>query len=123
MEYRLVLPAPPSTNHLYQPAPRRNSKGAYYVGRELRPEVRSYRELVQMVVLTKGRPHIPETGPLRLTLRLWVKRERDLDNAFKCLQDALAIALGFDDKRIVEQHGYKMIDAENPRAQVALAWD
>lgn len=98
---RLTLPWPPSINHYYRPGMR---PGSHY----LTAEAKAFRTMVSTVVgaerLRKGltgrlRMHVIASPPDR--------RERDLDNLLKALQDSMQYAGVYerdsqiDDLRIV----------------------
>lgn len=122
-EYRLTLPVPPSVNHIYDVVPRRSPRG-YYAGRQLKASVRLYRQVVMAEVLQQGRPAIAPDACLHITVCLFLAgRDQDLDNSFKAVLDALACALSFNDRQVVELHGYKGADKENPRVEILIAWN
>lgn len=111
-----VRALPPTVNHMYLP----NARG----GKRLSPEAELFRSLVWTeVVSTQPRPAVPDAGPLALTVRLTfgTKRRQDLDNRLKAAQDALALALAFDDARIkrltVEDAGH---DKGRPACEMVL---
>jgi Holliday junction resolvase RusA-like endonuclease len=112
----IVVPAlPPSANHMYVTL--RGGKKA------LSAETETFRALVWADVLhAPERPVLPD-GPLALTLRLTygTKRRQDLDNRIKSAQDAVALALRFDDCRIAritaENAGY---DPGRPLCEMTL---
>lgn len=101
---------PPSVNHMYRPT--RNG------GKALTDEALTFRGLVAAELLGCS---IPAVAPL--VLNFWFtfpnKRRSDGDNRLKALQDSIALALGFDDKRIVEWHGYTDI-GRTPRTLAIL---
>jgi Holliday junction resolvase RusA-like endonuclease len=97
----ITLPLlPPSINHMY-----RSIGGAR---KALTDEALTFRHEVAIAV--RGR-RAPE-GLLACTVQLTFGSKRrgshrlDADNRIKALADALALALGFDDSRIVEWHIY-----------------
>lgn len=89
---------PPSVNHLYK------STGGGR--RALTDEALTFRGLV--AVTLHGQPKPPEGA--ELVLSVWLtygnKRRQDADNRLKALSDALALALGYDDRRVMEWHVY-----------------
>jgi Holliday junction resolvase RusA-like endonuclease len=97
----ITLPLlPPSINHMY-----RSIGGAR---KALTDEALTFRHEVAIAV--RGR--VLPAGELACTVRLTFGRKPgrtrrvDADNRIKALADALALALGFDDSRIVEWHIY-----------------
>lgn len=89
---RLVVPMlPPTVNHMYV----NNGRG----GKVLGAGALAFRQAVADAAegLAVG------AGDLALTVRLTFpdRRKSDLDNRLKACQDALALALGFDDAHIV----------------------
>lgn len=108
---RLVFPLPPIENHLYATVNGRRVKSA---------EARQYELDVSVWTSFSGYgPRDVPDGPLSLTIALYLKWDRDVTGC-KCLQDSLATALGFDDKRIARLVVTKAIDKTNPRAEVTL---
>jgi Holliday junction resolvase RusA-like endonuclease len=109
---------PPTANHMYKP----NGRG----GKLLTDEAITFRaeiavEVREVVRLTGWR--MP-AGPLQLTLLLTFgtrARRLDIDNRIKSAQDALALALGFDDSRIdrivIERVG---VDPKRPLCEMIL---
>jgi crossover junction endodeoxyribonuclease RusA len=63
-----------------------------------------------------------ENASLSLTLTYYFEspRKRDLDGGLKITLDALARALGFDDRDVVDLHLAKKIDPLHPRVEVEL---
>ena len=109
-----VAALPPTVNHLYI----NNGNG----GKVLGDGARLFRQLVAVACQFGGYTSAPD-GDLVLTVRLTFpdKRRSDLDNRLKACQDALALALGFDDARIarltVERAGY---DKGRPACEMVL---
>jgi Holliday junction resolvase RusA-like endonuclease len=100
----IVVPIlPPTVNHMYITLRRG--------GKALTEQAEIFRKLVAADVLHSGQRTDPD-GPLALTMRLTFgdKRRQDLDNRLKAAIDAAALALHFDDCRIVrivaERVGY-----------------
>lgn len=110
---RLTLRLPPTSNNLYSTV--RGHRVKSKAGRD-------YAAYVADAIQAGGYvDHFGTSpGPLSLTIGLYVKHDRDVDGC-KALQDALAAALGFNDKIIVDLHVTKAKDAANPRAEVRLA--
>lgn len=88
-----VAGLPPTVNHMYLTV-----RGG---GRVLTPEARDWYDRACSAIAESAAGYVVPSGPLKLTIVLYhLSRARDLDNALKAAQDALAKALGFDDKRI-----------------------
>lgn len=89
----LTLPLPPSLNGYYENAQRKRKGGATYMGRMISEEGSRYRN----TVLYEARQAKVQTVTGRLSFTGLVEepdrsRNRDLDNFFKCLLDALTHA-------------------------------
>lgn len=102
---------PPTVNHMYRPT--RNG------GKALTDEALSFRKIV--AAMLHGQPAPPPGAPLVLSFWLTFpnKRRVDGDNRLKALQDAIALALKFDDSRIVEWHGFTAI-GQAPEVEALL---
>lgn len=89
---------PPTVNHMY-----RSTGGGR---RALTDEALTFRGLVAATL--HGQPKPPEKS--ELVLSVWLtygnKRRQDADNRLKALSDALALALNYDDCRVMEWHVY-----------------
>ena len=109
-----VAALPPTVNHMYV----NNGRG----GKVLGDGALLFRQLVAVACQLGGYSEAP-AGDLALTVRLVFpdKRRCDLDNRLKAAQDALALALGFDDSRITrvvaERAGY---DKGRPACELLL---
>ena len=100
---------PPSINHYYIHVGKRKVIGEKGL---------EFRALVAYLV---PRDKVIYPGErLVFTARIhWAdRRKRDLDNAMKCLIDAFAIAVGFDDCQIDELHVYRVPFVKGQRAFV-----
>src|SRR6266487_7113180 len=113
-----TLPLGISVNHMYHVTMR---------GVRLTDEARKFKADAGLIARSAaneqgGWPY-PATTPLFLHLRLYVPgvRRMDISNVVKVTEDAIADALGFDDRHIwrllVERIG---IDKQNPRCEVVL---
>jgi Holliday junction resolvase RusA-like endonuclease len=88
-----VAGLPPTVNHMY--IARRGG------GRTLSAEACAWYDHAIPAIKAGAVGYAVPDGALRLTIVLYsLPRSRDLDNALKASQDAIAKALGFDDKRI-----------------------
>ena len=116
-----TLDMPPSINHYYRIVQGGKRNGGH-VHLALSPEGTAYRYSVWAQLWGQGH-EIPLSIPLALTLRFYfVDNRSDLDNRLKACVDALAVALGFNDRRIWSLHAYRAIDKTNPRVEVELNW-
>ena len=99
---------PPSINHYYIQTGKRKVIGEKGL---------EFRALVAYLV---PYANILKTDRLAFTALIhWAdRRKRDLDNAMKCLIDAFAIAVGFDDCQIDELHVYRVPFVKGQRAFV-----
>ena len=115
----VTLPWPPvSTNRLYATVSA-NTRGG--LARVLVPEARAWRD--EVIVRARGWGwYPPKTGDLALLL--WIcmpdRRRRDISNYVKLTEDALALALDFDDSRIRTLHVERQVDKANPHIQAQL---
>lgn len=116
----LVLPLPPSVNHLYATVQGRRVLSR--AGREFKAfvaeEVERWLEehTVYDVGALQGR-----YLALTLTFYFATALRRDLDGGLKIAQDALCEALGVNDNLVVEIHLSKRVDRHCPRMEVLLA--
>ena len=103
----LILPFPPSVNHLYMRLGN---------GRVVKTEqARAFSEEVALC----GRLVTPIKGAIRLDIWLYRPARRgDIDNYNKALLDALQGVVYEDDKQVVEMHIYLDRDPKNPRTEV-----
>ena len=112
----ITLPVGPSVNHCYVTT--RQGR------RVLSAEARRYVETAVLLVRAEAaRSGLAISGKARLclTARIWFERDnRDADNALKLPVDALAEALGINDRWIKEWHIYSAVDKRNPRIEVEL---
>lgn len=96
MSWHFEIPGqPPSTNHLYRQV---TIAGKRRIAKD--PKVEHYQILVTYIVRGKRpRGWYPEPGKqLHLYYDFILNRDIDADNALKALNDAIAIALGVNDK-------------------------
>lgn len=57
---------------------------------------------------------------LSATFYMATKRPTDVDNAYKAVGDALNGVLYYDDSQVVEIHGWRDYDRQNPRTVIAI---
>jgi Holliday junction resolvase RusA-like endonuclease len=107
---------PPTTNHAHT----HTSRGVF-----LTDAVKVFRLLVQNELQHAPRWALPD-GDLELTVQCVFpdKRKSDLDNRLKQAQDAIALALGFNDQRVKRIVGeYAGYDKGRPLTVLTLdAW-
>lgn len=108
---------PPSSNHAYDNAKRwgRRADGTKYsyIGRKLKPRVAAWKEIVTLTAQSQRvRPGQKWRGKrIRLTYAMRDPAESvDLDNAVKYTMDAIAKALGFNDRKIADRHEVRLYD-------------
>ncbi len=108
---RLKLPYPPSANTLKAIVRGRMVKTA---------KARQYAEACALLAKSQLGPGFkPLDGEVRLFV--YVRRPRkqgDLDNTLKAIQDALKGILWVDDSQVVELHAYRNDDKVTPGVQV-----
>jgi Holliday junction resolvase RusA-like endonuclease len=114
----IVPRLPPSVNHMYLA----NKHG----GKRLTDEAKAFREAVaeevqDMCRLTRWRYVAGVPLSLTLFLTFGTKARQDGDNRLKAAADALALALGFDDKDIAAFHVYTLgVDPRRPLCEMRL---
>lgn len=108
--YRIRLEYPPSINHYW-----RNDKGVTHISEE----GQTYRKMTALYLNTKNIK--PLSGAIVIIIKVFRPAKRgDLDNSFKVPLDALKGYAYFDDRQIVEIHGYRYEDKDNPRIEVTI---
>lgn len=107
---KLVLPYPPSLNHLY---------ATYRGNRILSERGKGFKKDVLALCL-QGRLK-PLDGDVRVTFTAYrPKKQGDLDNVIKIIQDSLKGSAWHDDKQVVEIHAYRKDDKDNPRVEIEI---
>lgn len=108
--YRIRLDYPPSVNHYW-----RSDRGVTHIS----TEGKNYRQRAALYLNTKG--ITPLDGDIVIVLRVFRPAKRgDLDNSFKVPLDVLKGYAYNDDKQIIEIHGYRYDDKDNPRLEVTI---
>ena len=93
--WRFTIPGrAPSVNHLYVP-------GAKFGSRRKAPGVEEWQTGVSRIVKAARPSGWVATGQVRVVLDLYVCRDIDADNVFKALLDAIAPALGINDRDVL----------------------
>ena len=110
----MVLPLPPSVNHLYANTP--NGRIKTKAGQQYK------RDLGEELQLQRARLRCPDPP---YEVWLWFlfpdKRRRDVSNMVKALEDNVSEYLGYNDSLHHAMHLYKALDRENARAVMVLA--
>lgn len=131
----MVLPLPPTDNHIYFNLPSRGGK--WGGGRALTKEARKYKLLVKEKAARSAissqlsfREHIAYRAEITLFLNLftksWPKKAKwrfqkiDTLNRTKLLLDSIADAIGVDDRHMVEVIVRKEDDKSEPRVEVKV---
>lgn len=115
----IIIPAlPPTVNHMYAA----NKHG----GKRLTDEAKAFREavaeeLADVCRLTRWRYVAGVPLSLTLFLTFGTHARQDGDNRLKAAADALALALGFDDRCIAAYHVYTLgVDPRRPLCEMRL---
>jgi crossover junction endodeoxyribonuclease RusA len=118
---RLTLPLPPSINSQYVTVGRRRvlSKEAKRFKADVRKLIDRLRTAGKIPVQTESELQKSLLG-VYLTFHFETPFRRDLDGGLKIALDALAEALGFDDRMVVDLHLVKQMDTLNPRLEVEI---
>jgi hypothetical protein len=127
--WTVIIPgAPPSMNHSYRPVMlrKRTATGTPYsrIGMAKLSVVAAYQ--TDAVLLTRSaRPSSwqPAGEWIRVRYRFFLRRPIDCDNAMKALNDALALAIGVDDKRFLPCVTSKSVSSKekHPRVEVEIS--
>lgn len=106
---------PPSVNRMY-----RTTQGRVYKD----PKVEAYQVLVTyMAKLARPKGWEPPS-PLRISYSFFLKRDADCDNLLKALNDAIAQALGINDRVFLPCVRNKFVDGRiDSRVEVEVDWD
>jgi Holliday junction resolvase RusA-like endonuclease len=116
--------APPSVNHMYQQVERYTAEGSYRSVRKADSvsEYQTYAAMVVRLARPKNWLNKYVVGEyIRIEYRFFLKRHIDCDNMMKALNDAIAGALGVDDKYFLPSVRSKSVGKEEvPRVQVTI---
>lgn len=106
----LVLPYPPTVNHMY-----RRARGHL----ALTPEALAFRHAVRMIAMVQGVTLI--TGRVAVFLDVYRPRRRgDLDNILKATLDALNGIAYRDDEQVQQITAVRYDDKRAPRVEVSV---
>ena len=117
----LELPLPPGVNNQYVSVGRRRvlSQPAQVFKRDVRKIIERARASNAVTPATESALRQSVLG-VYLSFYFETPRRRDLDGGLKIALDALATALGFDDRDIVDLHLTKYIDPLRPRLEAQI---
>ena len=106
---------PPSVNHMYVIA-----RGSRRLVKD--SHVSTYQSMVSLIVRTSpGRPDWTRCSN-QIRVRYWftLARDVDCDNALKALNDAIALALGVNDRRFLPCVERKITGSKRPSVLVTM---
>jgi len=107
---KLTLPLPPSANQNYN----HSGHGVY-----LSPQSRAYRQ--EVALMLNQLDIAPIEGDVSLTARVYRRRKnQDVGNFGKILEDVLQGYCYINDIQIKETHYYREYDAQNPRVEIEI---
>lgn len=117
----IELPLPPGVNNQYLTVGRRRvlSKSAKAFTGDVHKLINRLRSQGELSRQTESTLCTSLLG-VYLTFYFETPRRRDLDGGLKIALDALATAIGFDDRDVVDLHLTKQIDPLRPRLEVQL---
>ena len=117
MTYRLTMPWPPSINHYWR---------MFIMGKSprmiLSKEGREYREATALMWRAAGHSKLRGRFRVEFTAFMPDRRDRDLDNLLKALNDALQHSGAFDDDSMIDALSITRgpIDKFNPRVECVV---
>lgn len=103
---KFILPLPPTTNHMY--GRKGNISFLSSVAKDWKAEAQWRMKLMRPKLLTEA---------VTLTIRFYLKFDRDVDNA-KILLDSMTGIVYKDDSLVTTYHVYKFKDKDNPRVEI-----
>lgn len=108
---------PPSVNHAYRPI--RTKNGTMSLAKS--SEALAYQVGAAYIVKVARPSGWVAARRVRITYRMWFNREgRDASNAIKLLEDAIAEALGVNDKTFIPCVELVEVDKFNPRVELTI---
>lgn len=108
---RLTLPMPPSTNRIWRTSGGRTYRSADYV---------TFLAEAQAACMV-ARLNNPTSKPVELTMHFYMARKNgDVSNRIKALEDALKGFAFVDDLQVVALHAFRLMDAKRPRVEVEV---
>lgn len=115
--FEVELALPPSANRYW-----RYYRGTIVRSKEASEYIRDVSE--RILEQLRRRPVIPRDASVSLVIDIYCQRRRDLSNCLKVLEDALALALLFDDTQTCEiiLRKHEVVRKDDYRAIVRLSW-
>ena len=117
----LELPLPPGVNNQYVTVGRRR-----VLSKPARAFKQDVAKLIERMRISGDLSRYAESAisssllGVYMTFYFETPRRRDLDGGLKIALDAMATAIGFDDRDVVDLHLWKQIDPLRPRLEVQL---
>lgn len=117
---------PPSVNHLYRPTLRENAKGTYR-GFTKVDGVEDYQTVaglcVKMAIPKTWKEFLQRDHSSQIRMSYWFHLADDIDcsNAFKAIEDAIARAMGVNDKRFLPCAAGKDLGNREPWIDVEVS--
>jgi Holliday junction resolvase RusA-like endonuclease len=114
--FDICLPLPPPLNSLY-----RHHGHIVYMTREGKEWKDNAKwELIEEIEKQKVKPTTNKT--VKMSIKLYLKRDRDIDGSLKILLDSLQGFLFINDSQVKYLEIEKFIDRENPRVEMIITW-
>ena len=116
--FSFIMPGqPPTWNHMYRWTTKRVN------GHEIRIQVKTddaalYQAQLTMVARSARPSSFQPQGQIIVAYDLILGRDLDADNVMKAINDALAVALGVNDKRFLPATVRKTAGSKNPAVEV-----
>src|SRR5512143_3858902 len=98
MSWKVTIPGqPPSLNALYRVVPRVAHDGRRFAGIAKNPKATQYHDDALWLIRAARPSAWKPAGDFRIQVRLYLKRQIDVDNTLKTLSDAIQTALRIND--------------------------
>jgi Holliday junction resolvase RusA-like endonuclease len=122
MAWTVTIPKPPSVNALYRVVMRTARDGRRFHGIAKTEEGVRFHEDSAWIIKAAPRNgwKPPETGFIRVKIRLFLQRDIDSDNVLKAVSDALQVGIGVDDSRFLWCIQSKQIGVPKADARIEL---
>lgn len=108
--FEITLPLPPTDNHTY------GVKGRIHF---MYKEAKDWKNLAQSLA-KKMWELKPMECPIWMDVKIYLKRERDLQGGLKILCDSFEGIVYENDKQITEMTLHKEFDKDNPRVEIKI---